>query len=64
MIQLTKLDDKKIFVNLETIKYMEEVPDTIVFFINGESVLVKESLSDVEKAVEEHHRRINGASST
>ncbi|NRA62908.1 MAG: flagellar FlbD family protein [Pseudobacteriovorax sp.] len=61
---LTKLDNNKILVSLETIKYLEQVPDTIVFFTNGESVFIKETLEEVEKAVEEHSRRINGATAT
>lgn len=51
MILLTKLDNHKILVNLETVKYLEAVPDTLIFFTNGESIMVKESLDDIAKAV-------------
>lgn len=51
MILLTKLDNSKILVNLETVKYLESIPDTLIFFTNGDSVIVKESLKDVELAV-------------
>ena len=51
MILLTKLNDRKILVSLETIKYLEAIPDTLVMFLNGETVMVKESLEDVAKAV-------------
>ena len=51
MILLTKLDDNKILISLETVKYLESVPDTLIFFINGDSVIVKESLPEIEAAV-------------
>ncbi len=55
MIMLTKLDNQKILINLETIKYLEAVPDTLIFFTNGESVMVKETLENVTEAVKDYH---------
>ena len=51
MLLLTKLDHKKILINIESIKYIETVPDTIIFFLNGDSIMVRESLEDVSNAV-------------
>ena len=51
MILLTKLDQQKILINLETVKYIESVPDTIIFFTNGESVMVQESMEAISSAV-------------
>ncbi len=51
MILLTKLNDQKILINLETVKYIEAVPDTLIFFTNGESLMVKESLDVLSDAV-------------
>ncbi|MGE0174439.1 MAG: flagellar FlbD family protein [Oligoflexales bacterium] len=51
MILLTKLDGKKILLCLETVKYIESIPDTLVFFLNGESVIVMESLEEVVQKV-------------
>lgn len=47
MLKVTKLDGRKILVTPESIKYIEETPDTLVQFLNGESVLVKESLDEI-----------------
>ena len=58
MIILTKLDNHKVLVSLETVKYMEAVPDTLLFFINGESLMVKESLEEVEQAIITHQGRV------
>lgn len=49
MITLTKLDNQTVLINLETVKYIEQVPDTIVFFTNGDSLMVKESLEDISE---------------
>ncbi len=51
MILLTKLDDNKILINLDTVKYMESIPDTLILFTNGDSVIVKESLEEIVAAV-------------
>ena len=51
MLLLTKLDHKKILINIESIKYIETVPDTIIFFLNGDSIMVRETLDEVSSAV-------------
>ena len=58
MIFLTKLDGKLILINLESIKYIESVPDTIVFFLNGDSLMVKESIEEISSAVIKHKAEI------
>ena len=49
MIQLTKLDSSPMLVSTNAIKYIEETPDTIVFFLNGDSVVIRESIEEVRK---------------
>jgi uncharacterized protein YlzI (FlbEa/FlbD family) len=51
LILLTKLDDSPILVNLETIKYCEATPDTRLVFINGDSLIVRETLEVIEEKV-------------
>ena len=51
MIELTKLDDSSILLNLEMVKYIESVPDTLITFINGETILVKETTHDLEQKI-------------
>ena len=36
-------------MNLEAIKYVESMPDTLILFLNGDSVIVKESLDEIEE---------------
>ena len=52
MIVLTKFDGSSILLNLEIVKYIESVPDTLITFINGETLLVKETTEVIrEKSV-------------
>ena len=51
MIQLTRLDKSPLLVSLDAIKYVESTPDTIVTFLNGDSVIVRESLDEIDKRV-------------
>jgi uncharacterized protein YlzI (FlbEa/FlbD family) len=47
MIWLTKLDNKPILLNLDNVKYIEAIPDTLILLVSGESVLVKESPAEI-----------------
>lgn len=56
MIMLTKLDNSRILLSLDNIKYVESTPDTLIFFINGESIMVRESLEELQQRVLEYKR--------
>jgi uncharacterized protein YlzI (FlbEa/FlbD family) len=58
VIKLTKLDNSPLLVNLETVKYAEAVPDTVIRFLNGDSVIVRESLEQIENSVIESKKKI------
>ena len=49
MIELTKLDQSPVLVNIEAIKYVESMPDTLILFLNGDSIIVKETLDEIEE---------------
>ncbi|MDD9952313.1 MAG: flagellar FlbD family protein [Zetaproteobacteria bacterium] len=53
MIQLTKLDGHNAYVSLDAIKYVETIPDTLITFLNGESLLVKEDMETFLQRVQE-----------
>lgn len=38
-------------VNIEVIKYIEAVPDTVIFFLNGDSLIVLESIDNIMQFV-------------
>ena len=58
MIILTRLDKAKILVNLETIKYVESTPDTLITFLNGDSLIVRESLEEITDLAVAHKAKI------
>ncbi len=62
MISLTKLDNSQILLNLENVKYVESTPDTLIFFINGEHLFVKETLDELVARVLEYKKQINQSS--
>ncbi len=53
MITVTRLNGKPIVVNAELIRSVEENPDTTITLINGDHIIVQESMAQVvERAVE------------
>lgn len=53
MIKVTRLNGRAMVVNAEMIRSVESTPDTMIQLINGDHVLVCESLDEViERAVE------------
>lgn len=58
MLLVTKLDGRKILISPATIKYAEETPDTLIQFINGDSLLIKESLADLQDIDSDYRRKI------
>ena len=63
MIILNKLDGNEILVNTDNIKYIEKTPDTLLHFVNGDTLMVKNTLTEIEQKVKKvsfkHCCRIN-----
>ena len=51
MIEVTKLNGKKLTINAELIEMIEETPDTMVSFVTGKKIIVKESRQEVKNLV-------------
>ncbi len=51
MISLTRLDNTTLLVNLEVVKYVESTPDTLITFINGDTLIVREPLEEFQRRV-------------
>lgn len=51
MIEVTKLNGKKLIVNAELIEIIEETPDTVISFVTGKKIIVKESRQEVKNLV-------------
>jgi flagellar protein FlbD len=58
MIVLTRINDRKLVVNAELIKTIEETPDTTLTLVNGERLLVKESMDEVVRRAVDYARQV------
>ncbi|MEX0655201.1 MAG: flagellar FlbD family protein [Phycisphaeraceae bacterium] len=47
MITVTRLNGKKLVVNADLIRTIESNPDTTIKLINGDHILVRESMEEV-----------------
>lgn len=51
MIEITRLNGKKLLINAELIESVEETPDTVISFTTGKKIIVKESRQDIKNLV-------------
>ena len=58
MIELTKINNRKIIINCELIEYAEANPDTVISLTDGNKFVVKETTSEVMDKVIEYKRKI------
>jgi len=56
MIALTRLNNQKLIVNAELIKFVESTPDTMITLTTGDRIIVKESADEVVKRAIEYGR--------
>ena len=62
MITITKLNDRIAVMNAELIKMIEATPDTILTFINGDTVIAKESVEEIVRRAIDYQRQVRGLS--
>ncbi len=53
MISLTKIHGQKVYINENNIQWIEIEPDTLITFMNGTRLIVKESMDEIEKKIVE-----------
>jgi flagellar protein FlbD len=58
MIRLTRLHGEEIFVNVELIKFVEALPDTLLTFTDGDRLHVHETPQEVARKVLEYRRQV------
>ncbi len=58
MIQLTRLNNARLAVNCDLIKYVEEAPDTVITLVSGEKLVVRETTEQVIERVRQFRRSI------
>jgi flagellar protein FlbD len=58
MITVTRLNGRRFVVNAELIRTVEENPDTTITLINGDHLIVKESMETVVKLAVDYGRSL------
>ena len=58
VIQLTRLNNTRLALNCDLIKYVEEAPDTVITLLNGEKLVVRETTAEVIDRVCEFRRSV------
>ena len=58
MIEVTKMNGRKVLVNPDLIELVEETPDTVVLFTTGSKIIIKESRQEVKNLVKSYRKDI------
>lgn len=62
MIEVTRYDNTKLLINSDLVERVEECPETILTFVNGKQMIVRESKEEIyAKTVEFKQKVISGA---
>ena len=51
IIELTKMDMRKILINTTMIETVEAAPDTVIILQSGRKLIVKESIDEILKII-------------
>jgi flagellar protein FlbD len=58
MIKVTRLDGMEYFLNPHQIESIEVHPDTTLVMLTGKKIIVRESVDEIIRRIEEYRRRI------
>lgn len=58
MLKLTRLNNNLVAINPDHISWVEATPDTTLFLINGERILIREPLDELIALVVEYRRLV------
>ncbi len=58
MISVTRLNDRPMVVNAELIRSVEANPDSTITMINGDHIIVKESMEEIVARTIEYGRHL------
>jgi flagellar protein FlbD len=58
MIELTKLNNQKMVLNADLVKFVEQSPDTVITLVSGEKMIVRESVEEVVSRILAFRRSI------
>jgi flagellar protein FlbD len=61
MIELTRLNGQRLFVNCDLLKCAEASPDTVLTLLTGDKIVVRESCEEVVALAVSYRARVLGA---
>ena len=59
MIQVTRLDNSKLMLNVEMIQSLQSAPDTVITFTNKVRMVVKESVEELSKKIIDYQKSVH-----
>lgn len=60
MITVKRLDQRVVVLNADLIKMLESTPDTIITLLNGDCIIVRNSVEEVVQKVIDYQRQVRG----
>ena len=64
MIEVTKLDGQKLYLNERNIQWIEDLPNPAVVFLGGARVIVLENIEDLKKKIDDVRRQEEAGSTS
>lgn len=62
MIELTRFDGSRFYVNVEFIEFVETTPDTVISLIDHKKLLVRETAAEVVERILTYHTHVGSLS--
>jgi flagellar protein FlbD len=62
MIKVTRLNDSTLMINVDMIRSLQAIPETVITFTNNDKIMVKEPLEEVSQRIVEYQRTLNSNS--
>ena len=58
MIKVTRLNDSTLMINVDMIRSLQAIPETVITFTNNDKIMVKEPLEEVSQKIVEYQRTL------
>jgi len=58
MIKVTRLNDSTLMINVDMIRSLQAIPETVITFTNNDKIMVKEPLEEVSQRIVEYQRTL------
>jgi flagellar protein FlbD len=58
MIKVTRLNNTELWISPHQIEFIEETPDTVISFVSGKKIVVKEKIDEILKKIIEYRNKI------